>query len=499
MKKLLKFIMIAAVALTGCAKSYFDINTNPNSSTNASVDLVLGNALKITGAGNTTGGQIGNYNFLCEWMGYWAPSGSYALSSNDGASYKETTGFGDGLWQALYHNLKDYDYVEQTATAAGQYFYIAAAKTMKAFVFQQLVDMFNNVPYGDAFKGTALLQPTYANAQTIYEDLATQLGTAVTLFQRSDAVGSATEDILFGANNVNWAKFANTLKLRMLIRQTQMSGRSPYIQTQINNILANGAGFLTTDAGVNPGFSNSTGKQSPFWGFCINLAGTYTQDFWRAAKYSIDFGVNNNDPRYQLIYAPVTPGNWVGCVEGSYSNPTGGLSSTFNKGVGVLKSVAQTSIIMTAAESYLLQAEAGLRGFIPSASTMLQQQALFNQGVASSFLYLGAGSSAMYTSQGGNKQTNYGACTNFAEWLACIIRQKWMAFNTTTPFEAWADYRRTGLPADMVITVHPLVDQLPARIPFRILYAFSEYQTNAANVNAMGTIDYHASKIFWMP
>lgn len=504
MKKLSIVILIAAVVVSSCSKTFFDINQNPNSSTNASVDLVLANALKVS-----AGFQNTAYSFLSEWMCHWAPSGSYAISSSDGSSYKQTTGFGDGLWTAYYRNLEDYDYVEKTAIASNQYFYIAAAKTMKALLYSQLVDMFNNIPYSQALQGTNNLTPTYDGAQAVYEDLSTQLGAAVVLFQRADAVGSLTQDILFGVGypsarvpaanqtnqNANWAKFANSLRLRLLLRQTNMSGRAGYIQTEVNKIVANGAGFLTVNAGVNPGYSNSSGKQNPFYGFCYNTAGTFTQDFWRAAKYPIDFCKANNDNRLGRLYAlaalPVPPGgfDYVGCVQGLSGNPVGSQSSTF--GAGSLVSVSQDAVIFSAAESYLNQAEAILRGYLAGSA-----QTMFNNGVQASFTFLGAGSSAAYTSQAGNNQTNYAACASDAERVACIIRQKWMANNSVTPFEAWADYRRTGLP-NVPLSSSSFVDVLA--IPTRILYPTSEYTTNGANVGAQGTINHHGSKIFWMP
>ncbi len=497
MKKLSIIIITGAVILSGCSKSYFDINQNPNSPSNASVDLVLASALKTS-----AGFQVTTFQTISEWMGYWSPSGSYALSSSDGASYKQTTDFYDAVWQALYRNLEDYDYVERTATANNQYFYIAAAKTMKAYIFKELVDMFNDVPYTQALKGTTVIHPAYDKGKDIYEALSTELGTAVTLFQRGDATAVSGEDILYGpvplgvtsvtqaVENGSWAKFANSLRLRLLIQQTSVSGRAAYIQTEINKILANGAGFLTADAAVNPGYSNSSGKANPIWGFSIGLSGAYTQDFWRAAKYTIDFCVAHNDPRYKFLYAPIGNGTWVGTVPGSTVNPAGNLSSTF--GAGILKSVGQSAVIFEAAESYLLQAEAGMRGFIANTPATL-----FNTGVQASFTYLGAGSAAAYTSQP-DKQTNYSFCINDAERLACIIRQKWMAFNSITPLEAWNDWRRTGYPADILISVHPNIDQ-PPTIPIRILYPTSEYQTNLANVSGEGTINHHTSKIWWMP
>jgi hypothetical protein len=47
---------------------------------------------------------------------------------------------------------------------------------MKAYEFQQLVDMFGNVPYTDALQGTSVILPTYTDAQDIYDSLEYNLG-----------------------------------------------------------------------------------------------------------------------------------------------------------------------------------------------------------------------------------------------------------------------------------------------------------------------------------
>ena len=309
------------------------------------------------------------------------------------------------------------------------------------------------------------------------------------MFKRADAVGSTTQDVLFAGVNSKWIQFCNTLRLRLLMHQSLMVGRGAYIQAEINDIAANTGGYLTADAAVNPGYSNSAGKQNPLYGFCYNTAGTFTQDFWRANKYPITFSLANGDPRYTRWYAANGSGNYVGNVLGATNNAVGSVASVF--GPGLLQSVSQSAILITGAESYFLQAEAGLRSFMANTPGTL-----VNSGIQSSFTYLGAGSAASYYSQN-NKQTNYSVCTTTAERLACIIRQKWCAFNTTTPLEAWSDYRRTGLPADLPLSIHPQIDQLPPSIPTRFLYVTNEFNTNAANVPT--GINYHTSKIFWMP
>jgi hypothetical protein len=428
-------------------------------------------------------------------MGYLGQSGSYATGVGDIASYKETNTFGVGIWDDRYHNLEDYNYVEVSAAASNLYFYEAAAKIMKAFVFQQLVDMFNNVPYTQALQGTTNILPKYDSGQSIYHAIVAQIDTAVILMNRSDAIGSATSDVLFGGNNTSWIQFANTLKLRILIRESQVTSDAAFIQSEIANI--NG-GFLTADAAVNPGYSNNSGQQNPVWGFYITLTGLPTSgglfDFWKASEYSIQWMQNNNDPRYMFIYAPgsdTVNGGYVGSVLGAVTNPAGTLAAS--PGPGILKSVSQSAMLISAAESYFLQAEASLRGWLPGGGDALA----FANGVAASFNYLGAGDPTAYISQSGNLQTNYGACTTMAQKLACIIRQKWVAMEQVTPFESWCDYRRLHLPADIPLSISPFLDQQPASIPIRILYPDDEYQKNAVNVEAQGTIDYHTSTVFW--
>ena len=248
MKKLLSVfvaLILVSVSFWSCSKGYLDINTpNPNSATSATPELVITNAMTVSAAIQVANNNFSPITYLNGWMGYWAPSGSYAQAADDVASYKETTEYGNNLWIYDYRNLEDYYYVEQSAKTQLKPYYVAMAKTMKSLVFQQLVDMFNNIPYKDAFQGTLVITPKYDSAQSIYEDLAKQCDTAVTLMQSPAAIGDGTSDIMFKGDNTAWAAFANTLKLRILMRQTQIPGRDTYIKAEIAKIVANGAGFL---------------------------------------------------------------------------------------------------------------------------------------------------------------------------------------------------------------------------------------------------------------
>lgn len=75
------------------------------------------------------------------------------------------------------------------------------------------------------------------------------------------------------------------------------------------NIAANGQGFITSDAGVNPGYTNNAGQQNPVWGFFVTLTNLQTTggsaDFFRGNSYGINYMKSSKDTvRLKYIYSP---------------------------------------------------------------------------------------------------------------------------------------------------------------------------------------------------
>jgi len=273
-------IIISALLLVftaGCKKSYFDINRNPNTVTesNVTAELILPNALSGVGAQATGYGPIAN------WVGYWSPSGSFAPNTEE-STYNITNSFLEGRWTSMYNVLFDLNSVEVKATAANQPFYRAVAMIMKAHLFQNLVDLYGDVPYSEAFN-PAIPTPKYDNAQQIYSDLQIRLDTAINIM-KTTTVGSKsnipTIDIVYKVSTEKWVKLANTLKLRLLIRQSQINPNptAELAKIQANPLIQSGEG-----AEANPGYVNDNGKQNPFYasyGFQVN--GNAANDYYRA-------------------------------------------------------------------------------------------------------------------------------------------------------------------------------------------------------------------------
>jgi hypothetical protein len=487
--KALKSILIIGLitgTLTSCKKQLLDINTDPNNPTTASAtpDLVLSNALNTT-AGIYNNPTNGNNNFVWAglWMGHISYSGNYAIATEN-ISYNLTNSFAAGTWDNIYDNNEDYDFVEKKGIETGNTFYQAIGMLMKAYNFETLVDLYNNVPYSQALQGTSSSKPAYDDGKTVYQEISKKIDTAIAIFKTSAAGSTISGDIMFDGDASQWVLFANTVKLRLLLRQSQVNEADAKAQAaQISG------GFLDEDAAVNPGYVNSSGKTNPFWGSNVNTNGTYTQTLYRGGGYAIDFYTSTNDPRLESFYSPNGNGDYVGNYFGDQGIPNSGTSGI---GDGVLKDYNQDAIIMLAAESYFLQAEAALRGWIPGPA-----DSLYKLGVKASFDFLGLSSAdaQAYYSQAGNKQTTWEATSGFQEQLALIIRQKWVAETWINEFEPYNDYRRLHLPADIPLSTSPFSTGV---FPGRLMYPQREINVNGDNVKSQGSVT-PGSKVWWMP
>lgn len=498
MKNKILYLFAASALLFGaCKKGYLDINDNPNASTSANSSLVLTGALNTTAA-ITTGHSI-FYTFAGQWMNYLATTGGVSGWLEE-RTYNFTSSWAGSttLWANAYDNLEDYYYLETKAKSEGKNFFVGIAKTMKAWDYGYLVDFYGNVPYTQALQSTKFITPKYDKAQDIYEDLANQLDSAATLFKNVTVPAvDKNYDIFTKGDALAWGRFANTLKLRMLMRQSEMPGRESYIKTEIAKITANGMGYIGTGQGIknNPGYSNSSGKQNPFYayfGYTIATDKTAAdgRNYYLASNYGMNFLKSNDDPRLGQLYTTINDG--AGSTYASL--PFGGTpANTDTKanisaiGFGLIKSPTQDQYILTDFESLFIQAEMAQRGYITG-----DAKALYEAAVTANFVYLGltADDAATYLSD--QPVANWNTA---GDKIALIIKQKWAAMNGTNDIEPWSDYRRLEMPADMPISIASAVTT--KKIPVRVLYPQNEYNYNATNVAAEGTINQFTSRLFW--
>jgi hypothetical protein len=530
MKKInLKYILGAALLVfaTSACEDALDINTNPNAATTADVQLVLPQAITassfIANQYNTYGAHFG---------GYMANAGGFSGFGNL-LNYNLTPGDWNGLWVSTYQDpLTDLKYVMDKSEGKPELAYFnAAAKIMTVVNFQRLVDAFGDIPYSQALKGgEGIVTPAYDDAATIYRDLYTKLDEAIATINAAGPEAlrlTKATDPLFGSNDAaerssaaqmaDWIKYANTLKLRILVRVSGVPSFSSFVTEGAAALEKN---FLTADAIVDPGFEAN--KPSPTylaWGKTPTGALSNTSRIPTRYAFGFYSGKLNDPARGEAIYVnfPSTPINQLGNEDGAptiiANNVTWASNQTGYTGRGVLKGPAQGVPLMTAAESYFLQAEANLRGIYGSAAAA---GALFDAGITASFTYifldenetLGTPTGttieslvSAYKAANTSYLVNYSAAASDAQRLEAIITQKYIALNMINSDEAWNEYRRTGYPAtvpggaaNLDIASNKSSISGGDRLPKRILYPSSEQSYNAANYR---NVDYASEKIFW--
>ncbi len=495
MKKILKYtgLLMIVVSFMSC-DDFLDVNDDPNNPVSVTPDLVLPVAQVYTA--NIIQGNTGRRaNCFGNMLMYnWSQSDGYSWYTDE-FKYNVTSSFYQGIFNDSYSSaLKQYQILDQLE---GEKYnnYRAIAKVMKSFHFQLLVDFYGDVPYTEALLRSEEATPVYDDAQTIYEDLITELDTAIFLINNASSTSlvPGADDAIFSGDMTDWKKFANTLKLRILVRQSNMSGRDGYIKTELGKIAAEGSGYITSDVGVNPGYVKEEAKQSPFWNyFGWDASGTITMDnnATCATDYVLEYLTTTTDPRIDYLYEKPSTGH-LGVPQGllDYDTPVPDAfvpALVSNIGPGLLKSPTQDAVIFTLAENYFNQAEARLKGLITSGD---DAKTLYENGIEASFDYLGVAEDRydIYIAQNKNL-VNWDSSS---DKLEAIITQKWIAVNGITAEQSWFDYNRTGFPSGLPISLQSAKSDRPVRI----YYPAGEYSSNGENVPAQP--DAFTEKVFW--
>lgn len=484
-----KYILIIAIILTAgftsCKKNYLDLEVNPNNPSVTTPQLTLAGALAFTP--NIT---VGDYFIYDIWSGYWSWNGGVVPPASI-FQYQFTNGdFSPAIWSDLYVNANNFNnLINSTKSDASLANFTAIGMIMKAWDFENLVDNFNDVPYSQAFQPSTILFPKYDKAQDIYTDLGKQLTAAVALIAANPGAASpGASDVMFGGDMSSWKQYANSLRLRLAIT----AGSSiPALQ---QGLPAAGSDYLQTDALINPGYANTAGQINPFYGsYVLDANGNpgATAQVYRANNYSIQFLKSTNDTlrlaaEFSKVQTPLSgTGDYRGNVFGDAINI---LGTQFTSGAGPAysKGPTQSSIMMLAAESYLMQAEAVERGYITGTAADL-----YAAGIQADFEYLGLKDSQAATYIAANP---LGSGDNA---IKNIITQEYIAFlNGYNSLQAYNNYRRTGYPA-LPSSVDPAA--ISNHLPYRLYYPESEQESNPDQYKAAGgeTLNPFTSKIFW--
>ena len=358
---------------------------------------------------------------------------------------------------------------------------LAIIELLNVYAFQNLVDIFGNVPYSQALDINNIA-PKYDDAATIYSDLLSRIDAAQSkLDPAAGSFGSA--DLVYGGDVAKWKKFANTLKLKIGITLSDVN--TPLAKT-------------TVEAAVNAGVFTSAGDNAllnylgaihtnPIY---TNIVTSGREDFV-VANTIVDLMNSFTDPRRSLYFTLVDTSSVQGVEKLAFSGGIYGRSNPFTKYSHISNTILEPTfpgILLTYDEALFYEAEAAAR--------------LFSVGGTASDLY-SAAITASILSWGGTSDdaTAYLARPNVAyvtatgTWQQKIGTQAYIAFYTRG-LEGYTEWRRLDWP---ILNIPPAISDY-SQIPKRYTYPVNEQTLNKDNYasasKAIGG-DLQTTRIFW--
>ncbi len=450
------YIFLCYLVFQACTSDFEGINTNSNAPVDVQPGLLLrqviydyGEQMAYEGfvAGNLLSQQLTALDFNL--------FDRHALSSPQ---------LGGNPWSIFYTNLRDNEIILTKSREEPTFaIYEGPSLIFKAYITMALTDLFGDVPYREAFTGdVGTVTPTYDRQEDIYlaqDGILDNLEKGIIAIRNYGGTIALEGDVLYDGALEKWIKFANSLRIKALVRISAKEN----VAGQLQEIVSEG-NFIRTNP-ENAVFNFTAGEPNNF-----RLARLRAGDF---NNFVMSETIENilsslNDPRISMLFRPFenAAGNeFNGLINGIDASQTTisladySLAGTiFRENTGQLK-----ANYMTAWETHFLLAEAAAKGLISA-----DAKTLYDIGVALAFEYWQTDLPENYLSTA----AAYGDQSAIEQ----IITQKWIA-NMINGYEGWIEYRRTGFPELQPVSASLNNGLIPVRMP----YPAEEATLNSSN------------------
>ncbi|UCC81565.1 MAG: SusD/RagB family nutrient-binding outer membrane lipoprotein [Gemmatimonadota bacterium] len=464
-------------AVSACDEGLTDVNQNPNQPTDVDASLLLPNAIR-QGVENYFGaGQFLSHTNI------W-PQHGVELQYPDEEIGNVRSDRMDIYWENYYaYPLMDMQTVinkgveDEDECAAGDTECVANARNVqavgmiwKAWLFHIVTDYWGDVPYSEALgqvdgDGNLIRAPAYDSQEAVYAGMLADLTTAANMLLDPGPTDFGGGDLLYGNDFEAWRLFANSLRMRLAMRLSEVDPTT----AEAEFAAAYAAGGFESNADNAMLYWPGAPYENPLYEDRVVNA----RDDHGISETMVDTLVSLNDPRLFYYAEPaLNDGQYRGHQNGWLTLPPGMNLGDYSR-IGDFwrfDGSATPSMIMSYSEVLFLQAEAAWRGWIAGVSGDLYTEAIranMNQ----------------YDAQGvGPTDTEINDYLAQARvlpdgTLEQILLQKWISLYMNGA-EAWADNRRTDVPA---LAMGP--DLIISRIPVRMEYPADEQSYNLDRLN----------------
>jgi hypothetical protein len=379
------------------------------------------------------------------------------------------------------------------------------AQIWKVFMYQRITDYWGPIPYSAVNNGKNSVP--YDSQKDIYDNFIVLLDSATNTlnsYKGLNAFGS--NDQIYGGDINKWITFANTLRLRIALRISDVDAAGA--KTLAEKAVTGGVMTTNDDNAIFHTTPNSWNA------LCIMLP--WNEFRMSASMESVLKGYV--DPRMSQYFQPaVNTGLYTGMRNGltiaQISEPARHYDnlSTMADRWAIPANQGTTPVeVILASEAYFLRAEGVLKGWAMG----ITAEDAYNKGIEMSLKYWGATDAQVAAYQ--QTMTTPVAVSDFSSppmtdipvkysassALEQIITQKWLAL-FPDGVEAWADYRRTELPKLYPVINSDNPDVPPSAIMRRVGFVPGEYNTNGTEltkgITLLGGADKCNTRLWWNP
>lgn len=508
-------VLASLMMAVSCTEDFEELNINPNYPASAQPELLLPGvqremAYNWGDQGWEEGFTVVQYGARLQFTSgdtyNWSPSGD--------------------PYDDAYASLRDVENIlRDTKEVPEAQNYYGVGLIMKSWIYSYLTDAYGDVPYSEATQGISdgNITPVFDRQEDIYDGILADLETANTILAGQSTISG---DIFYDGDIEKWQKFANSLRLRLLMRISDVANAKAVAGMQ----------QIIGDPSKYPIFENNDDMAVVEWN-ALNPQPKYDTRSGSFDEVRLSQTLETrlkelNDTRLVVFAQPTTASekgiysdnfdDYVGMPNGLDDEAALGYSpsgnpeesgSNYISRLGILlacracnpeqaSATASQTIIMSYSELQFILAEAREKGWI----TVGDAATYYENGIKASFEYYtqrvtAGGWSEIAAAMQETDLDAYMAQEKVAyagtmdEKLEKIALQKWISL-FYTGFEGWSDWRRTGMP-EVVPGPDSANDMM---VPVRFQYPNSIKSTNNANYEAavqqMGP-DNINTKLWW--
>ena len=485
-------LSVALLGLAACTGDFEDINRNPNQVTEEQMDALnykTGTKFKSLQS-LVIPVQEHMYQFNESLSG--GPFGGYIGATVDTWQTKFETYNPSADWRKWpFANVITETYTPYKGIVNGteDEVAIAFARLLRVAIMHRVTDSYGPIPYSK-LESNESVYVEYDSQETVYTKMFEELDEAIEILGRNTTLPAeawSRYDGVYYGNIAQWLKYANSLKLRMAMRLSEV--KPDVARTKAAEAIAAGVITANADNAAMHAAENRTTLIYNDWGD------------HRVGADILCYMTGYEDPRLEKMFLPNDKGDYVGIRIGIDVTSKSQAQAKYSN---MIVTSSTPYLWINAAEVAFLKAEYELRWGTKDAA-----KALYEQAIRLSFEDKGAKDADAYIADKTRKPAayndplgNYSATALSSITIAWeddsaegadkaaikernlerIITQKWIAI-FPLGVEAWSEHRRTGYPRLL-----PAVEDKSggtvdlAQGARRLPYPVEEYDKNNANL-----------------